>query len=216
MRLGVLASGGGSNLQAILDACAAGRIPAQVAVVIANVAGAQALSRAQAAGVPAVLLPHSEFASREAYDAALIAALRKHDVELVCLAGFMRLVTPVLLGAFPGRILNIHPSLLPSFPGMHAVRQALAAGVRVAGCTVHVVDEGTDSGPIVIQAAVPVLEGDSEESLAARILKEEHRIYPRAIQLMASGRAAVQGRRVRVQGAPGDASRTLASPPLED
>ncbi len=203
-------------MQAILDACASGRIAAQVAVVIANVAGAQALSRAQAAGVPAVLLPHKEFASRDAYDAALVAELRKHEVELVCLAGFMRLVTPVLLGAFPGRILNIHPSLLPSFPGMHAVRQALAAGVRVAGCTVHVVDEGTDSGPVVIQAAVPVLEGDTEESLAARILEQEHRIYPRAIQLFAQGRAAVEGRRVRVQGRPGDASRTLASPPLDD
>jgi len=203
-------------LQAILDACASGRIAAQVAVVIANVKEAQALSRAQAAGVPAVLLPHKEFASRDAYDAALVAELRKHEVELVCLAGFMRLVTPVLLGAFPGRILNIHPSLLPSFPGMHAVRQALAAGVRVAGCTVHVVDEGTDSGPVVIQAAVPVLEGDTEESLAARILEQEHRIYPRAIQLFAQGRAAVEGRRVRVQGRPGDASRTLASPPLDD
>ncbi len=203
-------------MQAILDACASGRIAAQVAVVIANVKEAQALSRAQAAGVPAVLLPHKEFASRDAYDAALVAELRKHEVELVCLAGFMRLVTPVLLGAFPGRILNIHPSLLPSFPGMHAVRQALAAGVRVAGCTVHVVDEGTDSGPVVIQAAVPVLEGDTEESLAARILEQEHRIYPRAIQLFAQGRAAVEGRRVRVQGRPGDASRTLASPPLDD
>ncbi len=203
-------------MQAILDACASGRIAAQVAVVIANVKGAQALSRAQAAGVPAVLLPHKEFASRDAYDAALVAELRKHEVELVCLAGFMRLVTPVLLGAFPGRILNIHPSLLPSFPGMHAVRQALAAGVRVSGCTVHVVDEGTDSGPIVIQAAVPVLEGDTEESLAARILEQEHRIYPRAIQLFAQGRAAVEGRRVRMQGSPGDASRTLASPPLDD
>jgi len=216
MRLGVLASGGGSNLQAILDACEAGRIDAQVAVAIVNVPGAKALERARKAGVPAVLLPHKDFPSRDAYDAALVAELRKHGVELVCLAGFMRLITPVLLAAFPHRILNIHPSLLPSFPGMHAVRQALQAGVRVSGCTVHLVDEGTDSGPIVIQSAVPVLDTDSEEALASRILAQEHRTYPRAIQLVASGRVAFEGRRVRLRGAQGDGSRTLASPPLDD
>jgi phosphoribosylglycinamide formyltransferase-1 len=216
MRIGVLASGSGSNLQAILDACASSAIPAQVAVVICNVAEAQALRRAEAAGVPALLLPHQKVASREEYDREAVAALRRHGVDLVCLAGFMRLITPVLLGAFESRILNIHPSLLPAFPGLHAVRQALAAGVRVSGCTVHVVDEGTDTGPIVIQAAVPVLDGDTEETLAARILVQEHRCYPRAIALWAEGRVRIEGGRVRVTGAAGVPGRSIASPELTD
>ena len=215
LRLGVLASGTGSNLQAILDACAKKAIPAEVAVAICNVQGAQALQRAAEARVPAVLLPHREHARREDYDARLVAELRSRGVELVCLAGFMRIVTPVLLSAFPRRVLNIHPSLLPAFPGMHGVRQALQAGVRVSGCTVHFVDEGTDSGPIIIQAAVPVLEGDTEDSLAARILQQEHRIYPRAIQLVAEGRVSLDGQRVRISGAPGDPGRTFSSPPAE-
>ncbi len=215
VRLGVLASGTGSNLQSILDACARKSIPAEVAVVICNVPGARALQRAAEARVPAVLLPHQEHARREDYDARLVSELRSRGVELVCLAGFMRIVTPVLLSAFPQRVLNIHPSLLPAFPGMHGVRQALRAGVRVSGCTVHFVDEGTDSGPIVIQAAVPVLEGDTEESLAARILSQEHRIYPRAIQLVAEGRIAVEARRVRVSAPQGDPARTFSSPPVD-
>ena len=198
MRLGVLASGSGSNLQAILDACASGSIPAQVAVVVCNVAGARALSRAEAAHVPAVHLAHGAYPSRDAYDAALVELLRRHQVELVCLAGFMRLITPVLLSAFQNRILNIHPSLLPAYPGMHAVRQALNGGAKVSGCTVHIVDEGCDTGPIVLQAAVPVLDGDTEESLAARILEQEHRIYPEAIRLFAEGRIRLQGKRVKV------------------
>ena len=216
MRLGVLASGSGSNLQAILDACAHRSIPAQVAVVISNVAGARALSRAEEAGVPALLLPHGAYPSRDAYDAELVALLRRHQVDLVCLAGFMRLLTPVLLSAFQNRILNIHPALLPAYPGMHAVRQALKGGARVSGCTVHIVDEGTDTGPIVIQAAVPVLDGDTEETLAARILAQEHRIYPRAIGLVAQGRVEVDGRRVRIQGAQPDPESTLSSPELTD
>ena len=216
MRIGVLASGSGSNLQAILDRCADGSIPAQVAVVISNVSGAKALSRAEAAGVPALLLPHGAYPTRDAYDAELVSLLRRHQVELVCLAGFMRLITPVLLSDFQNRILNIHPALLPAFPGLHAVRQALKAGVRVSGCTVHIVDEGTDTGPIVIQAAVPVLDGDTEESLAARILVQEHRCYPRAIALLAQGRARVEGRRVVVQAKPGDPARTFSSPELSD
>ena len=215
LRLGVLASGTGSNLQAILDACARRAIPAEVAVAICNVPGARALQRAAEARVPVVLLPHREHARREEYDARLVAELRSRGVELVCLAGFMRIVTPVLLSAFPQRVLNIHPSLLPAFPGMHGVRQALLAGVRVSGCTVHFVDEGTDSGPIIIQAAVPVVEGDDEDSLAARILAQEHRIYPRAIQLVAEGRIAFDGNRVRIGGAPGDPARTFSSPPVE-
>ena len=216
MRIGVLASGSGSNLQAILDACASRAIPAQVAVVICNVADAKALQRAEAAGVPAMLLPYLKVASREEYDRQVVAALQKHSVDVVCLAGFMRLITPVLLGAFERRILNIHPSLLPAFPGLHAVRQALAGGVRVSGCTVHVVDEGTDTGPIVIQAAVPVLDGDTEDTLAARILVQEHRCYPRAIALWAQGRVRIEGRRVRIAGAPGRPDRTIASPELSD
>jgi len=216
MRIGVLASGSGSNLQAILDACASRAVPAQVAVVICNVADAKALQRAEAAGVPAVLLSHQKVASREEYDRQVVTALQKQSVELVCLAGFMRLITPVLLGAFQHRILNIHPSLLPAFPGLHAARQALAAGVRVSGCTVHVVDEGTDTGPIVIQAAVPVLDGDTEETLSARILVQEHRCYPRAIALWAEGRVRIEGRRVRIAGASGRPDRTIASPELCD
>jgi phosphoribosylglycinamide formyltransferase-1 len=211
MRLGVLASGGGSNLQAILDACSAEAIPARVAVVICNVAGAGALTKARNAGVPSMLVPHESSPSREAYDERIVAALREHRVDLVCLAGFMRLLSGVLLHAFENRVLNIHPALLPAFPGMHAVRQALAAGVRVAGCTVHLVDQGTDTGPILLQAAVPVLDGDTEESLAARILVHEHRIYPRAIALMADGRVQVEGRRVRID-TPNDGTRSLASP----
>lgn len=216
MRIGVLASGSGSNLQAILDGCASGQIPAQVAVVVSNVPGARALERAQAAKVPAVLLAHGQHPSRDAYDAEVVSLLRKHRVELVCLAGFMRLITPVLLSAFQNKILNIHPSLLPSYPGLHAVKKALQAGARVSGCTVHIVDEGTDTGPIVIQAAVPVLDGDTEETLAARILAQEHRCYPRAISLWAQGRVQLDGRRVRIQAGSGDPSRTFSSPELTD
>ena len=214
LQLGVLASGSGSNLQSILDACGERRIPAQVAAVICNVPGTKALDRAREAGVPTVLLPHQPFARREEYDARLVEELRARGVQLVCLAGFMRVLTPVFLSAFAERVLNIHPSLLPAFPGMHAVRQALQAGVRVSGCTVHIVDEGTDTGPILIQAAVPVQEGDTEETLAARILAQEHRIYPRAIQLVAEGRVEVQGRKVRIAAPQEDAARALWSPAL--
>ena len=218
IRLGVLASGSGSNLKAILDACASGSFPARVAVVIANVPTARALSRAREAGVPAVLLPHAGASSREGYDGQLVKVLHEHEVELVCLAGFMRLITPVLLRAFENKILNIHPSLLPAFPGLHAARQALAAGARVSGCTVHLVDAGTDTGPILLQAAVPVLDDDDEETLAARILVQEHRAYPRAIALWAAQRFsfAAVSRRVRVRDAAADAGQTLASPRLED
>lgn len=219
LRLGVLASGSGSNLQAILDACRDERIPARVAVVICNVEGAAALSRAQKAGVPAVLLPHRDYPTREVYDAQLVAELQRNAVQLVCLAGFMRIVSPVVLRAFPDRVLNIHPSLLPAFPGLHAVRQAVRAGVKVAGCTVHIVDEGTDTGPVLVQAAVPVLEGDDEAALAARILVQEHKAYPRAIGLFAAGAVdlvtAGPVRQVRLRAPQGDAGRAIASPPFE-
>jgi phosphoribosylglycinamide formyltransferase-1 len=199
-----LASGRGSNLQAIIDAIEARTLDAQIAVVLSNKKDAQALERARHHGLRGVFLDPKPFAgqagSREAYDRTVLDALRKHDVELVALAGYMRIVTPVLLSAYPYRIMNIHPSLLPSFPGLEAQKQALEWGVKTSGCTVHFVTEGVDEGPIIIQAAVPVLEGDSADALAARILAEEHRIYPRAIQLYAEGRLRVEGRRVRIEG----------------
>jgi len=206
IRLGVLASGGGTNLQAILDACAARRISAEVAVVVSNLPGAGALERARRAGVTTEVLP-SKGVERDAYDRRLVEVLRAHRVDLVCLAGYMRLVTPAFLRAFgPAargcpRVVNVHPGLLPSFPGLHAQRQCVEYGSRFAGCTVHFVDEGTDTGPVIVQAVVPVRPGDSEETLAQRILEQEHRIYPQAIQWFAEGRLSVEGRRVTVDGA---------------
>ncbi len=182
--LGVLISGRGSNLQAILDAIRDGRLRARVGVVLSNVAGAPGLERARAAGVPAEVLSHKDFPSRERYDETLVERLRAYEVDVVCLAGFMRLLSPVFVRAFPGRILNVHPSLLPSFPGLHAQRQALEHGVKVTGATVHLVDEELDHGPILMQSAVPVLDGDDEDSLSARILEQEHKIYPEAIALV--------------------------------
>jgi phosphoribosylglycinamide formyltransferase-1 len=205
IRVGVLVSGSGTNLQAILDAVREERLHADVRVVLSNVATAKALDRAKSAGVPAVVLDHKAFASREAFDAAVVEILRAHEVELVVFAGFVRIVTPVLLEAFPMRVVNIHPALLPAFPGMHAQRQALEYGVRVAGCTVHLVDAGTDTGPILAQAAVPVLDDDTEETLARRILEKEHELLPKVIQWIAEGRVEVETRegkrpRVRIKG----------------
>jgi phosphoribosylglycinamide formyltransferase-1 len=200
--LGVLASGRGSNLQAILDAIAAGRCPARVAVVVSDRKDAAALDRARRAGVPAVHVDPRGFAERPAFDDAVAAVLDGHGVGLVCLAGYMRLLSPGFVTRYRGRLLNVHPGLLPAFPGLHAQRQALAYGVKVAGATVHFVDEGVDTGPIVLQAAVPVLEDDTEETLAARILAEEHRLYPEAIRLFAEGRLRLDGRRVRIEAAP--------------
>jgi phosphoribosylglycinamide formyltransferase-1 len=188
LRLGVLVSGNGTNLQAILDATRAGRIDADVAVVISNQPGAYALTRAQTAGVKAVSLPHKGFASREEFDAALAEELRREGVEWVVLAGFMRLLTPGFLAAFPGRVINIHPALLPAFPGTHAIRDALAYGVRVTGCTVHLVDEGVDTGPILDQRAVRVEDGDSEETLAERMHRAEHELYVDVLARLAQGR----------------------------
>jgi phosphoribosylglycinamide formyltransferase 1 len=207
--LGVLVSGDGTNLQAILDAIAAGTLDARVAVVVSNVAGAGALARARAAAVEANVVEHAKFADRRAFDGAVVEVLRSRGVEVVVLAGFMRLVTDVLLGAFPWRVVNVHPALLPAFPGVHAQRQALDYGVRVTGCTVHLVDRGTDTGPIVAQAVVPVLDDDDEQSLRTRILAREHELLPRVLQWMAEGRVSVEppaeagGRaRVRVRGVP--------------
>ncbi len=199
MNVAVLVSGSGTNLQAILDAGRRDELGgARVVVVVSNVAGVRALERAAAAGVPTEVLPHKQFASRQAFDEALVALLRRYEVELVALAGFMRIVTPTVLQAFPQRVVNIHPSLLPAFPGVHAQKQALDYGVRVTGCTVHLVDEGCDTGPILMQTAVPVLDGDDEAALTARILVEEHKLYPAALRALAEGRVTVEGRRVRI------------------
>ncbi len=198
VRLGVLVSGSGTNLQSIINAVEAGRLSAEICCVISNKAGVLALERARKHAIPALHIDHRIFPSREEYDESLVATLSEHGVELVILAGFMRIITPILLNAFPMKIMNIHPALLPAFPGIHAQLQALEYGVKVSGCTVHFVDAGTDTGPVIVQAAVPVLEGDTEESLAARIQVEEHRLFPEAIQLYADGRLTVEGRRVMV------------------
>lgn len=185
LRVAVLASGGGSNLQALI---AADLGPTELTLVISNVPGARALDRAKAAGIEALLLDHREYRTREAFDAAVVEALRARHVDWVVLAGFMRLVTPVFIDAFENRILNIHPGLLPSFKGVNAQRQALEAGVAVAGCTVHLVDAGMDSGPILAQAVVPVRWDDDEERLCMRILKQEHRLLPAVVRAVAEGR----------------------------
>jgi phosphoribosylglycinamide formyltransferase 1 len=200
VRLAVLVSGSGTNLQALLDASDAPDYPAEVAVVLSNVPGVRALDRARAAGVPSVVVAHAGYPDRAAYDRALIDALSRYRCQIVCLAGFMRLVGPTFLRAFPGAVVNIHPGLLPSFPGLHPQRQALEHGVKVSGCTVHLVDEGTDTGPIVAQAAVPVLDGDTEETLRERIQREEHRLYPLAVRLLAENRVRVVGRRAVIDG----------------
>jgi phosphoribosylglycinamide formyltransferase-1 len=192
--LGILASGQGSNLKAILEACAGGKLSAAVGIVISDKKEAQALDHARAYEVPELFLDPKASESREAYDRLLLQELKKHSVGLVILAGYMRIVTPVFIQAYRNRIMNIHPSLLPAFPGLHAQRQALAHGAKVSGCTVHFVDEQVDHGPIIVQTAVPVMENDTEQTLSARILMEEHKLYVRAIQLFAEDRIEVRGR----------------------
>jgi phosphoribosylglycinamide formyltransferase-1 len=198
LRLAVLASGRGSNLQAILAAAAVPDFPARVVVVVSDHESAAALDRARAHGVEAVFLNPKDYGDRAAFDAAIIALLEARGVELVCLAGYMRILGGAFVRAYAGRLMNIHPSLLPSFPGLGPHRQSLEHGVKLSGATVHFADEGTDTGPIIMQAAVPVLPGDTEESLAARILVEEHRLYPQAIRLFAEGRLRIAGRSVVV------------------
>ena len=197
---GALISGTGTNLQAIIDRIAAGQLACALRVVVSNRAGAPGLARAEAAGIPTRVIDHKGFARREDFDRAVVAALHEVGVELVLLAGFDRLVTPVLLAAFPLRVMNVHPALLPSFKGLDAQRQALAYGVRIAGATVHFVDEHTDHGPIIVQGAVAISPEDSEDEVRRRILAVEHDIYPLAIQLFAEGRLTVEGRRVIVRG----------------
>lgn len=214
LNLGVLASGSGTNLQAILDACKARRIDAQVGVVVSDKRDAKALDRARAAGARAAFCDPAG-KPREEHDAAMVAVLRDVRVDLVCLAGYMRILSPSFIRAFPERVVNIHPALLPAFPGLHAQRQALQYGAKLAGCTTHLVDEQVDHGPILLQAAVPVLEDDTEESLRLRILAQEHLLYPATIQLFAEGRVKVEGRRARI--APRRAARgdeALRNPPV--
>jgi len=203
LKLGVLVSGSGTNLQAILDATEDGSLDAEVRLVLSNVPGVKSLERAAAAGKSAVVLSHRDFTDREAFDKALVTTLRQAGVEWVALAGFMRLLTPVFLRAFEGRIVNIHPALLPAFPGAHGQRDAFNYGVKVAGCTVHFVDEGVDSGPIIAQRAVPVLDDDTEATLAARILQQEHQVYVEVLRLLAAGRIEIvpgsNGQRNRVR-----------------
>lgn len=205
LKLGVLVSGSGTNLQSILDAVQQGRLDAEVRVVVSNRPDAYALERATRAGVETRVLDHREFESREAFDRTLVQLLRTAQVEWVALAGFMRVLTPEFLQAFPGRVLNIHPSLLPAFPGVNGPRQAFEYGVKVAGCTVHFVDEGVDAGPIIAQRAVPVLEDDDAESLRKRILEQEHALYVEVLQALSEERISIQpssGGRTRVRIAP--------------
>jgi phosphoribosylglycinamide formyltransferase-1 len=199
LQVGVLASGRGSNLQALLDATRRPAFPARVAVVVSDREGAPALGHAVTHGVPAVFLNPKDAADRDAYDAALGRVLEEHRVGLVCLAGFMRILGPGFVRGWRGRLMNVHPALLPAFPGLHAQRQALEYGVKVTGATIHFVDEGLDTGPIILQSSVPVEPGDTEASLAGRILAEEHRLYPEAVRLFAQGRLRIVGRRVIIE-----------------
>jgi phosphoribosylglycinamide formyltransferase-1 len=210
-----LVSGSGTNLQAIIDQIEAKRLDAKIEVVLSNKADAYGLVRAKNYGIATEMLDHKQFPSREAYDQAVVDLLRARGVELVVLAGFMRLLSPVFVKAYSNRIMNIHPALLPSFPGLHVQKKALEHGVRFSGCTVHFVNEECDEGPIIIQAVVPVFPDDSEESLAVRILKQEHRIFPRAIQLYAEGKLRVEGRRVLIDGLVNVDDQVLFQPPLE-
>lgn len=213
VKLGILVSGRGSNLQAIIDNIENGSLPAVIAVVISDQADAYALERARKHGVPGVHVSAKGYkGKRDEYDSLLVKELLQHGAELVCLAGFMRIITPTLLKAFPDRVMNIHPALLPSFPGLHVQKAALEHGVRFSGCTVHFVDGGMDTGPIIIQAAVPVLNGDTEDSLSERILRQEHRIYSRAIQLFAEEKLKIEGRRVLVSGGRKETEDFLINP----
>ncbi len=213
VRIGVLVSGRGSNLQAIIDNIGKGLLPAEIAVVISDRPDAYSLERARKHDIPAIHISAKGYrGKRDEYDALLVKELKKNNAELVCLAGFMRIITPTLIKAFSNRILNIHPALLPAFPGLHVQKAALDHGVKFSGCTVHFVDEGMDTGPIIIQAVVPILDNDTEDSLSERILKQEHKIYSRAIQLYAEGRLKIEGRRVLVIGGKAIADEFLLNP----
>lgn len=214
LRLGILASGGGTNLQSIIERCQDDSLDAEIVVVLCNNPGAGALDRAEKAGIPTLCIDHRQFADRQDFDRSVVAALKDVQVELVVLAGFMRIISGVFLKAFPQRIINIHPALLPAFPGLHVQKKALEYGARFAGCTVHFVDDGVDTGQIIIQAIVPVLDNDTEETLSARILEQEHKIYPKAIQLIAENRLKIEGRRVLVDPPESVAIQPVINPPL--
>ena len=213
--IGVLISGSGTNLQSIIDAIEGKELEAKIQVVLSNRADAYGLVRAKKHGIPVEVLDHKRFASREAFDQAVVDILRAREVELVVLAGFMRLLSPVFVSAYSNRTMNIHPALLPAFPGLHVQKKAVEHGVRFSGCTVHFVNEECDEGPIIIQAVVPVFPEDTEESLAARILEQEHRIFPRAIQLYSEGRLRIEGRKVFVDGLARKEDQVLVLPPLQ-
>jgi phosphoribosylglycinamide formyltransferase-1 len=217
-RVAVLVSGGGSNLQALIDRCTGavrpGARPVEIALVISNNPAAYGLERAARAGIPTRVLDHRTFATRQQFDAELQRVIEATGVDLICLAGFMRVLTPEFVDHFYGRLVNIHPALLPAFPGLHVQQQAIDAGVRFSGATVHFVDSGVDTGPILVQAVVPILQGDTAELLAARILVQEHRIYPTAVRLLADGRVRLEGRRVVVQDPGEDPVAALLNPML--
>lgn len=215
VRIGVLASGSGSNLQAIIDAVEAGKIKSEIAVVISDNKKAYALERAKKHNIPAIFIDPKQLRRREDYDLAILGKLREHNVDLVLLAGYMRLVSMVLVEAYENRMINIHPALLPSFPGLHVQKKVIDYGARFSGCTVHFVDGGMDTGPIIIQAVVPVLPDDTEDALAARILKREHQIYPEAVRLFCEGRLKVAGRVVTVKGYAGEPEGFMINPPIE-
>lgn len=212
--IGVLVSGSGSNLQSLIDNVEAGKLDADIRIVISNNQDAYALERCRKHNILTAVVDHRRFASRESFDRRMVEVLNASGVELVVMAGFMRLLSPIFFGAFPLKIMNIHPALLPSFPGIHVQHKAVDYGVKFSGCTVHFAEEGMDSGPIIIQAVVPVYEDDDGETLAERILKEEHRIYPQAIQYYAEGRIEVIGRKVRILHIPRSREESFYNPPL--
>jgi len=197
-RVGILISGRGSNMVALVEAMRSGTIPAEPAVVLSNVAKAPGLERAAGFGIPTEVVSHRKIKPREVHEHAVVEVLRSYEVDLVCLAGYMRLLSPYMIGEFRNRIVNIHPALLPAFPGLNSQEQALEHGAKVTGCTVHFVDEECDHGPIILQAAVPILEDDTDDTLSARILEQEHRIYPEAVRLFFEDRLLIDGRRVRI------------------
>lgn len=215
LKLGVLVSGSGTNLQAIIDACESGKILAEVKVVVSNKPNVFALERAKRHKIPNYVVDHKLYEKREDFEREVIKILKQYEVELVCLAGFMRVLTPFFLKAFPQRVINIHPAILPSFAGINAQKQAIDYGVKFSGCTVHFVDEGVDTGPIILQSVVPVYDDDTEESLRERILKEEHRIYPMAIKLIAEGRISIEGRRVKTSAGKPE-SHPIHNPSLDE
>jgi phosphoribosylglycinamide formyltransferase-1 len=214
IKLGVLASGSGSNLQSIIDHIEKGLLDAVITVVISNNPAAYALERAKKHHIPARVIKHQDYSNRSDFDQEMVNVLKSHSVELVVMAGFMRVLTPLFLNAFPMKIMNIHPAILPSFPGTHAQKRAAEYGVRFSGCTVHFADEGVDTGPIIIQAVVPAYVEDTEDTLASRILREEHRIFPQAIQFYAEGKITVKARKVHIEGTDRIPDFPLHNPPL--